>query len=225
MIAATIKPGIITPSWLSTSGLLTMSNPASRPAASMMGSDIRNEKRAAAGRSSWRAMPPVMVAPEREMPGKIATAWKKPVTSASSQVMPSSFFVRLPSVSPSSSKAAVTSMKRAAARAGKGCFYLVFDRHACQPCRYGCQHDQPAQPSGRLSEWLAPPQPAQHCRDDRRQVAPEIGRHTHQRGYLHEHIVHKGFSCWDVPAQQRRHQHQVPRAGDGQEFGDALHDA
>ena len=51
---------------------------------------MRKEKRAAAGRSKFRVIPPVMVAPEREMPGKIANAWKMPIQRASTQRMVSS---------------------------------------------------------------------------------------------------------------------------------------
>jgi hypothetical protein len=40
----------------------------------MMGMDMRKAKRAAAGRLKPRAIPPVIVDPEREMPGKMAIA-------------------------------------------------------------------------------------------------------------------------------------------------------
>ena len=42
------------------------------PAANVSGMDIKKEKRAADGLSKPLSMPPVIVAPDREMPGKIA---------------------------------------------------------------------------------------------------------------------------------------------------------
>jgi hypothetical protein len=44
------------------------------PAASMMGIEMRKEKRAAAGLCKSRIIPPAIVDPERERPGKIDAA-------------------------------------------------------------------------------------------------------------------------------------------------------
>ena len=56
--------------------------------------DIMNENLTAKSRSSPRAMPAVIVLPEREIPGIVATHWQRPMMSASFTVMLRS--VRLP---------------------------------------------------------------------------------------------------------------------------------
>ncbi len=83
------------------------------PAASMMGMDMRKAKRAAAGRSKLRVMPPVMVEPEREMPGKIEKAWNTPIQSASFQFIFSSWRERRPKNSAAMRKMAVMKRKNA----------------------------------------------------------------------------------------------------------------
>jgi hypothetical protein len=77
----------------------------------MTGTASKKEKRAAAGRSRWRVMPPVMVAPEREMPGKSEMAWKQPTHSASNAPTDSSGRFFLPAHSAMTSSRAVTSKK------------------------------------------------------------------------------------------------------------------
>jgi len=68
---ATIKPMLKTGRKLPKSGIFTRSSKESSPAASMIGIDIRNENLAAASRFNPRLKPPLIVAPEREIPGKI----------------------------------------------------------------------------------------------------------------------------------------------------------
>ena len=66
------------------------------PAPSITGTDIRNEKRAAAGRSKFLIIPPLMVDPEREIPGRREIAWNKPMIKVSIQEMVSICRIRLP---------------------------------------------------------------------------------------------------------------------------------
>src|SRR5215208_5635153 len=61
-----------------------------------MGTDIRKANRAADGRSNPRNMPPEIVVPLRDAPGKIANTCKNPIKRASSHVIElrvRSFFV------------------------------------------------------------------------------------------------------------------------------------
>ena len=52
----------------------------------MAGMDSRKEKRTANFRSKPRKQPAVMVVPEREMPGQVATAWATPTSRTSTMV-------------------------------------------------------------------------------------------------------------------------------------------
>jgi hypothetical protein len=73
-IAATIKPGINTRMDCVQSGIDIRSQKARSPAASMIGIDIKKENLAAPSRSKFRNIPPVIVDPEREIPGNTASA-------------------------------------------------------------------------------------------------------------------------------------------------------
>ena len=53
-------------------GDFTRSSSARKPAASIIGIDMRKEKRAASLLSILRDKPPLIVAPDREIPGKMA---------------------------------------------------------------------------------------------------------------------------------------------------------
>ena len=57
------------------------------------GTDSRNENFTANFLSSPVAIPAVMVVPERERPGIVATHWHRPIISASEIVMLAAFFV------------------------------------------------------------------------------------------------------------------------------------
>src|SRR3990172_12231855 len=60
-------------------------------------------------------MPPTRVDPEREMPGKIAKAWKKPIQKASFAEISSRERLRLPTFSAPNSNPAVTNKNKAEA--------------------------------------------------------------------------------------------------------------
>ena len=82
--AATTMPTITGPSVSEVSiPPVTRSLTCSTTEPRIAGIDIRNEKRAASSRSTPRRSPPEIVLPERETPGKIAKAWKQPITAAS----------------------------------------------------------------------------------------------------------------------------------------------
>lgn len=53
-------------------GILIKSSVANKPAANKIGIDIRKENRAAVGRSKSLLIAPVIVAPDRDIPGKRA---------------------------------------------------------------------------------------------------------------------------------------------------------
>ncbi len=57
------------------------------------------------------------------------------------------------------------------------------------------------------------------------QVFPEVNDHTHQGGILHQDVEYESLFGRDIPAKQVRDDHQVGRAGNGQEFTDPLDDA
>ncbi len=69
--------------------------------------DNKNENLAAVGRSRSRVIPPAIVAPERETPGKIAKTCKKPIQSASFQSNCSRLRSRFPTLSAIISRVAV----------------------------------------------------------------------------------------------------------------------
>lgn len=73
-MAAEIKPAATIGRNEARSGTATRSPMARTPAATMMGMDIRNENRAAEVRSNLHSKPPVIVDPERDIPGKMDTA-------------------------------------------------------------------------------------------------------------------------------------------------------
>jgi len=56
----------------------------------VIGTDIKNEKRAAASRVRRRNKPAVIVAPERDTPGTKASACEQPIITASFQLVESS---------------------------------------------------------------------------------------------------------------------------------------
>ena len=72
------KPTVMAGSWAASVPLSNKSFRATTPAPSIIGMDIKKLKRAAAGRVYVRSIPPVMVEPERLMPGSRARAWAAP---------------------------------------------------------------------------------------------------------------------------------------------------
>jgi hypothetical protein len=81
----------------------------------MAGIDMRKEKRAAEGLSNFRSIPPVMVDPDLETPGKREKDWKSPMIAASSHVSSFRVRVRFPKISATTRKSAVTKRKIAVA--------------------------------------------------------------------------------------------------------------
>ena len=79
----------------------------------MTGMDIRNEKRAAEGRSRLRVIPPVIVAPDRDIPGNNAKIWEIPIQMASSQSMLFKSRFLFPIFSANTNSAAVPNKKNA----------------------------------------------------------------------------------------------------------------
>ena len=60
----------------------------------MMGMARKNVNSAAAVLLQPHSMPPMMVAPEREVPGMMASTWKQPIFRAVFQSMPSTSVMR-----------------------------------------------------------------------------------------------------------------------------------
>ena len=83
VIPATKLPIMIVGNMFDRLLILNRSKVPQRPAKSIMGIAIKNENLPADLRSSLRAIPPAIVEPDLEIPGKIAKAWKKPMKRAS----------------------------------------------------------------------------------------------------------------------------------------------
>src|SRR3972149_7545901 len=96
-------------------GVSNKSKTLNPPAANMIGIIIRKEKRAAEDRSRWRVMPPVMVPPERGVPGNNEIACATPIHSASFQVSVSRVRFFLPLLSAIKSSPADPNRNRAVA--------------------------------------------------------------------------------------------------------------
>ena len=90
-IPAATKPTIKSGKKLDKSGRFTRSFILITPAPNITGMDIRNENFAASSRFNFRKIPPAIVEPDLDTPGKIAKTWKQPMINASS-VEISSFF-------------------------------------------------------------------------------------------------------------------------------------
>jgi hypothetical protein len=73
-IEATRIPTITGAIYRYKSGMASKSNVARSDAASMIGIDIKNENLATVVRSRFRSRPPVIVEPDREIPGKTEIA-------------------------------------------------------------------------------------------------------------------------------------------------------
>ena len=93
------------------SGIFDNSKLANRPAEIIMGIDIKKENRAALGRSRTRTSPPVIVAPEREIPGNRARICAIPIQMASAQVISFKDRERWPNFSEITNNMAVISKK------------------------------------------------------------------------------------------------------------------
>ena len=90
-----------TPTASTTASVVVMARPAAanlmhftRPQPNMMGMARKNVNSAAAVLLQPHNMPPMMVAPEREVPGMMASTWKQPIFRAVFQSMPSTSVMR-----------------------------------------------------------------------------------------------------------------------------------
>lgn len=115
IIADAMKPTIRVGICIVKVGDLIKSTNATAPAPSITGTDIKNEKRAADGLSRLRIIPPVMVDPDREMPGKRDITWNNPIINPSIQLIVSIERLRFPTRSANTNKAAVPSRNKPAA--------------------------------------------------------------------------------------------------------------
>ena len=193
---------------------VSSSRPFQMPAPAMIGTAIRNEKRAAASRVRPRYRPAEIVMPEREMPGKRASACAAPMTTAS----------RTPSA-----------VELAALRAD-----AVGQPQDGRPGQH--QDDQEGRavlPEERVEEAL-PERAEQRPGDDRdeqqpgqaavrvvtdaplgerpqegAQVAPEVGPEVQQQGderaHMEHHVERGRVDERVVPAQQLGRDDEVPR--------------
>ena len=88
------------------------------PAASITGAASRKAKRVADGRSRLRSIPPGMVEPERDEPGKTANTWNSPTIRLSFQVMVLSSRERFPNHSATNNNTAAVVRRMAASSSG-----------------------------------------------------------------------------------------------------------
>ena len=102
-----------TPTASTIASVVVMARPAAanfmhftRPHPNMMGIARKKVNSAAAVLLQPHSMPPMMVAPEREVPGTMASTWKQPIFSAVFQSMSSTSAIRKMSRSAAASRSA-----------------------------------------------------------------------------------------------------------------------
>ena len=84
--------------------------------------------------------------------------------------------------------------------------------------------DEPREPPVRVTRERAVANRGEPGRHDAQPVAPEVDEQRAERPQVEHHRERQQIDERVVPAQQGRHEDQVPRTRDGQELGESLHD-
>ena len=187
---------------------------------------MRNVNRAAASRRSPSAIPPTIVAPERETPGTSASACATPIANAPGARQRSSPpRARAEPLDRRSSKPAPTSSATAATsrRPRRASRPRPTREQADDDDRNGAGDDQPDPPPVRTAARAERPR-------QRRAPSPtDVAREEHHTASERADVARRrrtaGRTLLGVPAEERAREDQVRRARHRQELRESLHDA
>ena len=191
----------------------------------MMGTLIRNEKRAASSRRRPRKSPSVIVAPERETPGTSAAACASPIPIASENLSLSAPRVLLPTASPTMNSTPTSTRLKTTTQGLRTDVSKKSSRK--NPIRAAgmVEANEIRQPLVRIGE--VPPAGRERARKrpgHSKQITPEKGDHGNERAEVQRDVEGKPEAVLVQP-QEVLPEKQVPRAGDGQELREPLHHA